>query len=419
MSEKDIVVNSDLTEEAIQTCLELISKSKRPLILVGGGLSYENFESKLPALEELGLPIATTWNAADYVDFDSRIFAGRPNTYGMRWANAIIQQCDLLIAIGARLGLQQTGFNLDSFAPLARVIRIDIDPGELQRVIPRTDHKIRCDANVFFSHFIDSLSFKLKDNFTSWLEFIHEVKELLPVSEDANSLYADYVNPYRFLEELGDSITCDDIVIPCSSGGAYTSVMQAFKQKRGNLITNNKGLASMGYGLAGAIGSSVANPNRRVFLIEGDGGFVQNLQELGTVANRALNLKIFLFDNSGYASIRLSQKSYFGGMYLGCDKETGVELPVWTKLFSSWGIPCFEIKSSLFDQPNFLSTLNEPGPAAFILKIHQDQPFLPKITSKVKADGTIESNPLHLMAPALSFELASRVFRFLPKELQS
>jgi acetolactate synthase-1/2/3 large subunit len=195
-------------------------------------------------------------------------------------------------------------------------------------------------------------------------------------------------------------------------------MMQVFPQKPGQLLTNNKGLASMGYGLAGAIGTSVASSGGRTILVEGDGGFAQNLSELGTVKVRNLNLKMFIFSNQGYASIRVSQKAYFNGAYIGCDAETGVGLPDWKELFHAYGIPSVEINAELMGNEDALSLLESFGPAGFIVRIHPDQSFLPKVTSKIYPDGKMRSNPIHLMDPQISDEVSSKVFLHLPTNLQ-
>jgi acetolactate synthase-1/2/3 large subunit len=174
----------------------------------------------------------------------------------------------------------------------------------------------------------------------------------------------------------------------------------------------------MGYGLAGAIGTAIENPTKRTVLVEGDGGFAQNLSELGTVQNRALNLKVFIFSNKGYASIRVSQKAYFAGAYIGCDAETGVGLPDWTKAFDAYGIPSVELSGSLTENKEALRLLSTDGPAAFIVNVHPDQSFLPKITSRISSDGKMKSNPIHLMDPQLEAEVAQRVFEFLPDSLK-
>jgi acetolactate synthase-1/2/3 large subunit len=175
----------------------------------------------------------------------------------------------------------------------------------------------------------------------------------------------------------------------------------------------------MGYGLAGAIGTSLANPTKRTVLVEGDGGFAQNLSEVGTVANRKLNLKMFIFSNLGYASIRVTQKAYFAGNYLGCDSDTGLELPEWSEIFASYGIPSIEITKTLSGNSEAIELLESSGPAAFIVKVHPDQSYLPKITSRVFSDGKMRSNPLHLMDPQLPIEISSEVFPYLPKNYQS
>ena len=258
----------------------------------------------------------------------------------------------------------------------------------------------------------------LKIDTGNWLKFIKGVRESLPIVEDATFQYSDHVNPFELVSELSTLLSAEDKVIPCSSGGAYTTMMQAFEQKKGQLLTNNKGLASMGYGLAGAIGTSVAHPEGRTVLVEGDGGFAQNLSELGTVQNRELNLKIFIFSNMGYASIRVSQKAYFAGAYIGCDAATGVGLPDWERIFGAFRIPSIDVTGPLKENIQALDLLKKKGPAAFIIKVHPDQSFLPKVTSKIFSDGKMKSNPIHLMQPELPTELASQVFKYLPEELR-
>jgi acetolactate synthase-1/2/3 large subunit len=398
---------------------ELLKKSSRPLFLVGGGLDFQAFVKILPQLSQLGIPVATTWNAVDYLDFDHPLYAGRPNTYGMRWANGVIQQADLVITLGARLGLQQTGFAWQEFAPVGNVVRIELDSNELGLDQPKSFMNINMDAANGLTELLQVIEDgKLSNDYSDWCSFISELKNALPVVEAATFQYPGFTNPFEFVAQLGDLLNENDRVVTCSSGGAYTTMMQVFAQKQGQLLTNNKGLASMGYGLAGAIGTALENPAKRTVLVEGDGGFAQNLSELGTVQNRALNLKIFIFSNKGYASIRVSQKAYFAGAYIGCDAETGVGLPDWAKAFDAYGIPSVEISGSMIENKEALRLLRSDGPAAFIVNVHPDQSFLPKITSRISSDGKMKSNPIHLMDPQLDETTAQRVFRFLPDSLK-
>jgi acetolactate synthase-1/2/3 large subunit len=161
----------------------------------------------------------------------------------------------------------------------------------------------------------------------------------------------------------------------------------------------------MGFGLAGSIGAAFANPKSRIILTEGDGGFAQNLQELGTVVSNNLNIKIFLMSNDGYASIRTSQKSYFGGNYLGCDSKTGLNLPEWEKIAQAFKIDYFSVNSENIWDKNMLDAFSNSKPTLFIISVDPEQPYLPKVTSRILEDGTMVSNPIHKMFPPLSQEL--------------
>jgi len=404
---------SNTFRKEVKNLSDLISKSSRPMFLIGGGLDYKVFKKSLPTLRKLGIPIATTWNTVDYLDYDDELFAGRPNTYGMRWSNIAIQQSDLLISVGARLGLQQTGFAWDEFVPNGKVVQVDIDKFELNKANPGIDLKVLADAGDFLNEFVLNYEIDSEVSFTPWLSFISEVKNSLPIVDPGNQLFDGYANPFKVVYELGTLLNSNDQVTCCSSGGSYTSMMQAFPQKTGQLLTNNKALASMGYGLAGAIGTALAFPEKRTILVEGDGGFAQNLSEIGTVSNNKLNLKMFIFSNGGYASIRISQKAYFDGKYIGCDVTSGLELPNWAEIFDAYGIPSVEISDLITSSGKALDLLNAPGPAAFIVKIHEDQPFLPKVTSTLSSNGSMKSNPIHLMNPPLNSELQSKLFKYI------
>ncbi len=189
--------------------------------------------------------------------------------------------------------------------------------------------------------------------------------------------------------------------------------MQVFEQKLGQRILTNKALASMGYGLGGAIGAAIAAGGRRTILLEGDGGFLQNLQELGTVAANRLHLKIFIFDNNGYASIRMTQRNYFGGRYIGCDSQTGLGIPKWKSIFEAYAIPMVEVGPAFEDARDFTDLFNAPGPGAFLVRIDPEQTYYPKISSRVTATGGMVSNPLHRMSPDLDPRIAAKVLRHL------
>jgi acetolactate synthase I/II/III large subunit len=396
------------SDEVIEKLEQRVRKAQRPMLLIGGGVSRATAALMHDKFITMGLPVVTTWNGADRLEADHPNYFGRPNTWGQRYANLLMQQSDLLIAFGTRLGMQQTGFNWQQFVPRGEVVQIDCDQAELSKDHPAVAWPIHADANQLLL----ALSDKPMGKHGEWLDYCRQVKVAVPLIEE-NTTADAYISPYLFVEKLSRRCVNTDVIIPCSSGGAFTVMMQIFAQKRGQKIITNKGLASMGYGLSGAIGAALANPECRTILVEGDGGFAQNLQEIGTAAINNLNLKIFIFDDNGYASIRMTQKNYFGGNYIGCDIKSGLGLPDWEQLFKAYRVPAMRIGRDFEKQEKFAALFDAEGPAAFLVSIDPEQTYFPKIMSRVTESGTMESNPLHLMSPDLPEEIQRDVMHYL------
>ena len=384
-------------EKDLQRVVDLYNEAERPILLVGGGVSYEMAKRLRETIIAKRIPTMTTYNGADRFDGDDPVYLGRPNTWGQRSSNIIIQDSNLIIAVGTRLGMQQTGFNWQEFGRKATVVQVEIDEGELNKGHPRIDHRYGADANDFLVRFVAE-ELAPKDE---WLARAHEIRRAIPRVEDVNKTGEGYISPYDFIVRLEQLTKADDLIIPCSSGSAFTLSMQLYKQKFGQRLLTNKSLASMGYGLSGAIGAAIAKPDKRTFLIEGDGGFAQNLQELGTVAINQCNLKIFIFHDQGHASIRMTQRSYFNGKYLGCDRQSGLGLPDWTRLFAAWDVPVMMLPLDFDDNDEFLAKVSSDGPQAFIVPIDPEQTYFPKISSRITASGSMESNPIDRMSPDL------------------
>jgi acetolactate synthase-1/2/3 large subunit len=389
-----------------------VQAASRPIILIGGGVDRKTAGVVQDQLVARGVPLMTTWNGADRVPVTHPLFFGRPNTWGQRSANLLLQQADLLIVLGSRLGLQQTGFNWQQFALSGRVIQVECDPAELEKGHPRVDYPICGDANQVLRYLATSDLGKHDE----WIAYCREVRVIVADHEPKNQTAEQYVSPYEFCSKLSELCGNNDVVIPCSSGGAFTVMMQGFEQKPGQVIITNKGLASMGYGLSGAIGAAIAAGGRRTILVEGDGGFSQNLQEVGTVAINNLNLKMFIFDDGGYASIRMTQRSYFGGRYIGCDRTSGLGLPKWETFFAAYDVPTFSVGPDFERDPEFRALFDAARPVAFLVRIDPQQTYFPKITSRITETGSMESNPLHLMSPDLGEEIMKRVGRYLTEE---
>jgi acetolactate synthase I/II/III large subunit len=390
------VVDVSQLEEVINR----YNRAHKPVLLIGGGVSYQAATEVWESLLGAGVPIMTTYNGADRADGYADNYLGRPNTWGQRSSNLLIQQADLIIAVGTRLGIQQTGFNWQEFGREAEIVQVEIDPAELNKGHPAVNLKICADASDFIRRFA-SASLSRHDN---WLSYARQVRSAVPRVEQVNTTGDDYISPYDFIVTLETLTAPNDLVIPCSSGSAFTLSMQLYKQRLGQRMLTNKSLASMGYGLSGAIGACLAADNqRRTILIEGDGGFAQNMQEVGTAEINQLNLKMFVFHDQGHASIRMTQINYFGGKYLGCDRRSGLGLPQWEKLFTAWDVPVVHVNRGFEQDEHFLRHFNQRGLCAFVVHIDPDQTYFPKISSRITKTGSMISNPIDRMTPEIDY----------------
>ena len=404
-----VVERSSPNPVLVEQIRGLLAKSERPAWLLGAGVARSTAWQQRNRLEQLGFPLLTTWHAADRLSSDAPNYFGRPETWGQRLGNLIVNQADVLIVFGARLGFQETGFNWQAYAKNAHVVQIEIDETELFKGHPKIDTPVLANANGFLDVLLEGELPARPD----WLKYCEQLRSLLPLNEPWNETRSGYVSPYEFYADASAVSGDADIWVPASSGGANSVAIQALNQKGRQKVVCDNGLASMGYGLSGAIGASFASPSSRVWLVEGDGGFTQNLQELATVAVSNLNIKIFIFSNEGYGSIRTTQKNYFNGEYLGCDINTGLGFPNWEKLANAYGISYQCFGDDGFNDPELKKQLEGDGPVLVEVPIDPLQTYWPKITSRVTESGSMESNPLYLMSPDLPEETWNKVSRYL------
>jgi acetolactate synthase-1/2/3 large subunit len=404
MPENSLKVDSVDTLE-LQEIINKLTSARRPIVLIGGGVNRNTCSPHLNKLMSLGIPIATTFNGADRIGFDYEYFAGRPNWYGSRWANLIVQQSDLVIAIGARLGLMETGYNWEEFAPQAQIIQVEIEQNEISKGHPRVNQQVNMDPDVFLNLFGKKLDEISRLDIAGWQALVTKIKGKLVGSEAINTADEGYVEYAGFVQDVTSKLGIHDNVNPCSSGGNFESFGKVMINKAGQKWVTSPGLASMGFGLSGGIGMALAYPDRRTLVFEGDGGLAQNLQEFGVVRSNNLNLKIFIADNGNYGSIKAHQKSAFNNHYIGCDKETGLWLPNWEVIAKAFDIPAMTISTNDYESDEFSELFNSSSPAIFVIKVDPDQVIYPKIISTRNAQGEVISNPLHMMEPPLDQDL--------------
>ena len=414
-NETDLASSLEITpqDDDIAQIEKLLNGAHRPLVLIGGLVTREAAWKALPVFERLGLPVATTTSAIDRIPTSSPVFAGRPGTWGgQRAGNLVLAQADVVLAFGVQLDLQQTGFNYLEYAPQSKLVHVFPSQTELDRIGPPAYMKVLASPDAALAALLPVLRWKDED---AWGDYVREIRALVPSLEQANTSSPEFINSFLFLKSLSRATQPSDLLALCSSGGTFTGALQNYEVASGQIATTSAAHASMGYGLATAIGAAFADRCRRVVLTEGEGGFSQNIQELAIIKRFSLPIKIFLLENAGYASIRATQKKFFNGAYLGCDPETGLGFPDWERLFGAYDIPCRFLHKDEAGEDDLRELLaNRPGPEAWIVRVDPNQPNWPAVSTVLSTDGSLTSSPLYDMLPKLPDDVLTRVVRYLP-----
>lgn len=382
-------------------CVELLQKSDRPLLLAGNGVKLARGEEALfHLLKMLPVPVQTTWKSIDLMGEDDPLYMGHPGIMGDRGANLFLQEADLLIVVGSRLDTSLTAFDEMNFGKCAKKIVVDIDPNELSRMKLDREVSLAGDARQFFtalSKAADSTAFPT-DRWERWLRHGKDLRRQHPVVTSRHKHCADYASAYYFIDQLCNQLTSEDVIVPESSGGAGEITYQAFRLKYGQKMKNAAGLGSMGFGLPYAVGSCIANNRRRTILINGDGAFQLNIQELETVRRLNLPIKIFIWCNGGYASIRAMQNNNFG-LQVASGPESGYTVPDVAKIAAAYGLPVFRIRDNREVETRLPEVLKGPGPCLCTVEVSPLETVSPRVKAFLQSDGSMKSGTLENMWP--------------------
>ena len=384
--------------ESVAQALDKLKNAKRPVILTGSGVRISNtVDAFLDVVHKLGIPVTTGWTH-DTIASDDPVFCGRPGTIGTRGGNFAVQNSDVLLILGSRLNIRQTGYAFKSFARAAYNIWVDVDSAELNKPTIKPDMPIRADLRDFFKEMKSQLDDWDTSQHSRWLAWCKELNKKYPAVLPKHREFNGGINPYHFMDTLFENLGRDDIVVTGNASACIVS-FQAGKLKLGQRLFSNSGSASMGYDLPASIGAAVAGEGRQVICLAGDGSLQLNIQELQTVIHYQLPLKIFVLNNNGYLSIRTSQKGFFGGT-VGESPDSGVSFPDTIKLAKAYGFSTWRLDSAdfLFGLREVLST---PGPVVCEVVLDPTQGFEPRQSSKQLSDGRIVSAPLEDMFPFL------------------
>ena len=404
--EDDAKLPPVVSDETIELILEKIKKAKRPVFHAGYGIrlsgGYEAFRS---VAEKLNIPVVTYWNAVDLIEDDNPLYCGRAGNMGDRPGNWAIQNADLILAVGTRISIRQVGYNWKTWAREAEVIMVDVDQNEMKKPTLHIEMPVWADAKDFLTQ-LDRKAVAPLSNVQEWLSVCQKWKKdypsVLPRQWEENG---ETANVYAFVRYLSSRLP-ENSLTAVSNGACCVVGNQAYVIQKGSRMANNSAIASMGYGLPASIGTCIGGGRKTTICLEGDGSIMMNLQELQTIITNKLPIKIFLINNNGYHSIRITQSNLFGQhTKVGIGPESGdLSFPEFRKIAEAFGYQYYCAHSNAEMKEVVDKVLQMDGPVFTEIFTDTRQVWEPKSSTKRLEDGTLVSPPLEDLAPFLPRE---------------
>lgn len=398
-------IPAKVSEDIIALILQKIRKAKRPVINAGNGIRISGgFDEFRKLIEKLNIPVVTGWNSIDLIEDEHPLYVGRAGIMGDRAGNFAIQNSDLLLSLGSRLSIRQVGYNYKTWAREAYTIVVDVDSEELKKPTLHVDLPICTDVNMLMRQMNEALGEERISTEENWLHQCAKWKEKYPVVMKKHYEDTNLTNVYAFIKEVSKALP-ENYITVVGNGSACVVGSHGYVIKKGQRFIINSAIASMGYDLPAAIGACVANNNKDLVCITGDGSIQMNLQELQTILTNRLPIKIFVINNAGYHSIRQTQMNFFGEPLVGIGPQShDLEFPSMEKLAYAYGYPYFSINNNEELPAKIQGVLRTQGAVICEVFVNTEQKFEPKSATKRLADGTLVSAPLEELAPFLPLE---------------
>ena len=405
-AEDDALLPPPVCDDVIAAVLEKIRHAKRPVFHAGYGIRLSGgYKAFREALEKLNIPIVTYWNAVDLIEDEHPLYCGRAGNMGDRPGNWAIQNADLILAVGTRISIRQVGYNWKTWARAAEVIMVDIDQAEMKKPTLHVEMPVWADAKDFLTRLAAAAENRVFSG-DEWLEtcrrWKHDYPAVLPRQWEENGKTA---NVYAFVRYLSSRLP-ENSLTAVSNGACCVVGNQAYVIQKGSRMANNSAIASMGYGLPAAIGTCIGGGRRTTICLEGDGSIMMNLQELQTVLTNRLPIKLFLINNSGYQSIRITQTNLFSNhCKVGIGEEShDLSFPQYEKIAAAFGYPYLSAHSNAEMKEVVDKALAMEGVVFCEIFTGTEQVWEPKSSTKRLSDGTLVSPPLEDLAPFLPRE---------------
>jgi acetolactate synthase-1/2/3 large subunit len=382
--------DADINNSDISEIIDKLKSAKKPLMIVGNGIRLsKGIEELYSFIKSTNIPIISAVNGNDLVNDDYEGYVGRFGTHAQICANQLLSECDFLLSVGSRLYVRQTGYNFKGFAENAYRVYVDIDKNELDKPTLFPDKKIVSDAKLFLSK-LNQEELPITDKI--WFDYCSEKYKTTPRVLDRHRANEKYVSHYHFIEKLQNYLTEDDHIVT-SDGSANVVTMQVMKLKGKQRLITNTGCAPMGYGMPAAIGAAATGNS--IVCIEGDGSLHLNIHELQTIKHNDLPIRMVLFNNQGYTSIKISQKSFFDGKFTASESNSGVSFPNFKKLIRAYDIPYIKLTNHESIDDALSIFCKSKGP--IILEVFSDpeEYHEPKVVAKLNDEGKFVPGNLH------------------------
>lgn len=398
------------TDKTLDLIIDKLKAAERPVFYSGVEIRTSGaFDMFSKVADKLGIPVVTSFDGVDLIEDEHPLYAGRAGDVGNRGGNWAVQNSDFLLVVGNRLGIRQVSYTPKSWARDAFVVMVSVDPLEVMKSSVHVELPVRADTLDFLTRLDEKLNVPFAPR-TEWLATCKKWLKDYPVVCPERHCVSGPANVYCFMDELG-KLTPEGMGIVSANGSACVVSASAFAFRKGQRYIINCGCASMGYELPAAIGACIANGNKELYCLAGDGSIQMNLQELQTLVFHHMPVKIFVINNAGYHSMRLSQGNLFKEFTsVGVGPETGdLSFPDMGKIAVAYGIPYMAIHTNDEMHDKLTAFLKMEGIAMCEIFVDTQQAFEPKPAARKLPDGSLVSPPLEDLAPFLPREELERV----------
>lgn len=405
--EKDIFINTIDNpieiEDNLNKIYNLLRQSERPLIIAGNGIKLGNCNDKfINFINRYEIPVVTTFHGTDLIETNNKLYCGKIGLIGDRSGNFTLQNCDLLISLGCRMAQGIVGYRADWFAREAKIIYIDNDQNELEKTNINYDLKINMDLNLFFDKYLELFNtvYDIKD-YSTWISKCNHWKAKWLFETPPSTNDECKINPYFFLKSFFHKAPENKVTL-ASSGSIITVAWHMVNIKKGDkFIISSQG--DMGFELPAAIGAQIAERGKMIIPILGEGSFQLNIQELQTIIQYKLPIKILLFNNGAYGAIQITQTNFFKNKY-GVDYSSGLSFPDTEQIANAYRIKYINVKINE-NVDNIIDEFLNYSDGPIILEIFCCvQGRYPRLNAIKNADGTFTNRPFEDMDPFMSRE---------------